>query len=59
MSISACACMGPTGTDPYCPCQMLAAGLVPTETWTPEKKEELDKALAEVFGWNKPNVAGS
>lgn len=49
--IDVCACMGPQGDDPYCPCVMITKGLKPTDPWTPEKVEELNKALKEMFGW--------
>jgi hypothetical protein len=44
-SISMCACMGPTGDDPHCPCDMRRRGLVPTNPWTPEKIAELHRVL--------------
>jgi len=43
--MTACACMGPQGNDPVCPCRMRAMGLVPHDIWTPEKVAELDEAL--------------
>lgn len=46
-----CACMGRQGDDPFCPCVMRQKGLEPTDPWTPEKVEELNKALKEMFGW--------
>lgn len=49
--ISACACMGPIGTDPLCPCAMKRAGMEPTNIWTDEKKAELELALGKMFGW--------
>ena len=55
---SACACMGPQGNDPVCPCHMRAMGKEPHDNWTPEEKEKLNKALAEVFGWIKPEPLG-
>lgn len=42
-----CACMGPQGNDPLCPCQMRQAGLTPTPVWKPGDKEELQRVLAE------------
>lgn len=51
--IEPCACMGPQGDDPYCPCVMIAKGLKPTDLWTPEKIEDLTKVLGEMFGWEK------
>ncbi len=44
-----CACMGPTGDDPYCRCEMRRRGLTPTPLWTPEAREELKKALQRVM----------
>lgn len=44
-----CACMGAQGNDPLCPCAMRAAGLVPTQIWTPEKREELEQAMREIL----------
>jgi hypothetical protein len=46
--VTACACMGPIGNDPYCPCVMKQRGLEATNLWTPEKIAELDAVLAEV-----------
>ena len=46
--MSMCACMGPQGNDPLCPCRMVAAGLKPTPIWTPQKKEELLAAFKEI-----------
>ena len=37
----ACACMGPQGNDPVCPCKMRALGKEPTGAWTPEEVEQL------------------
>lgn len=48
-----CACLGPQGNDPLCPCQMRQAGLEPHNPWTPEKVKELEDALAKVFQWEK------
>lgn len=44
-----CACMGPIGNDPECPCRMRVKGLIPTEIWTPEAKAQLKDALNEIF----------
>lgn len=46
MTLPLCACMGPTGDDPFCPCVMKQKGLEPTPLWTSEKIEELRNALA-------------
>jgi hypothetical protein len=43
-----CACMGPIGIDPECPCRMRAKGLTPTEIWTPEARRQLDEALKQL-----------
>lgn len=43
-----CACMGPIGDDPFCPCAMRAKGLPFDENklkWSEEDKERLMKAL--------------
>lgn len=53
--MSLCACMGPIGKDPLCPCAMTRAGLTPTPLWTEEKKEELRKVF-EKFNEEKKNV---
>ncbi len=49
MEFNACACMGPIGNDPHCPCLMRSKGLTPTTIWTPEAKAELKEALATIF----------
>ena len=43
-----CACMGPQGADPLCPCEMRRAGLEPTPLWTPEKRAELEEAMRKI-----------
>jgi len=48
-----CACMGPIGNDPECPCRMRAKGLTPTPIWTPEAKAELKAAFEEIFNLEK------
>jgi hypothetical protein len=40
-----CSCIGPIGTDAYCPCVMKQRGLTPTEVWAPAKKAEFAAAL--------------
>lgn len=50
-----CACMGPIGDDPYCPCTMKLKGLEPTNLWTPEKIAELDKVLSNIFTRREQN----
>lgn len=49
LNLSACACMGPIGEDPYCPCRMRQMGLEPTLIWTPEARARLDAAFREIF----------
>lgn len=44
-----CACMGPIGDDPECPCRMRAKGLTPTPIWTPESLAELEAAFRQIF----------
>jgi len=46
-----CACMGPKHGDPYCYCEMLSKGLIPSENykWTQEDKDKLDKILIKIF----------
>lgn len=51
-TVNLCACMGPTGGDPHCPCEMDRRGLVATDPWTPEKVAELRRALAKMYGWD-------
>ena len=51
--INICACMGPQGSDPVCPCQMRAQGLQPYNGWTPEKIEEFEKALSKLYNWKE------
>jgi hypothetical protein len=47
--VSMCACMGPIGDDPHCPCKMQSLGLEPTPVWTPESTAQFHAALREVF----------
>lgn len=47
-SVGPCACMGPLGNDPHCPCVMRQKGLEPTNIWTPEVIAELQEALREL-----------
>ena len=51
--MSACACMGPQGNDPVCPCAMRAMGKEPSNQWTQEEIDKLHKVLGEIFGWDK------
>ncbi len=44
-SLAFCACMGPVGDDPYCPCSMRAKGLVATRVWSPEEEAYLEQAF--------------
>lgn len=52
-----CACLGRIAGDPYCPCEMRRRGLVPSDSWTPEKKAELTAVLGVMFGWEAKNAA--
>lgn len=51
--LTPCACMGPQGDDPYCPCTMKQMGVKSSAEWTEEDRERLNKALIEVFAQNK------
>lgn len=48
-----CACLGPQGGDLYCPCVMRSLGLEPSNQWTHEDRERLNKALETIFKKNK------
>lgn len=48
----ACACLGPVGDDPYCPCDMRQRDLIPTSLWTPEKIAELRLTLDKMYALN-------
>lgn len=52
-SLNMCACMGLVGKGPYCPCEMRRRGLKSDAEWTEEDKAHLNKALAEMFGWDE------
>ena len=54
-----CACMGPQGDDPYCPCTMKEKGLKSSAEWTEDDRARLNKALIEVFAQNKGKKHGS
>ena len=49
-NLSLCACMGPRGNDPHCPCKMYALGLEPTpvKPMTEEEREELKAAFQKI-----------
>lgn len=49
--INLCACMGPQGDDPYCPCEMEQKGLPCSNMWTDEDKVNLHAALSKMYGW--------
>lgn len=59
MTFNMCACMGPIGDDPMCPCAMRNAGLTPTEIWTPEKKAEFEAVMAKMFNWEEKDEENS
>ena len=54
--MNACACMGPQGNDPVCPCAMRAMGKEPSNQWTPEEIQRLHNVLSDIFGWDKLRV---
>lgn len=47
--MTVCACMGRQGKDPFCPCEMRARGLQPSDAWTEEEVYNLKRALNRVF----------
>jgi hypothetical protein len=49
---SPCACMGPQGDDPHCPCTMRTMGLEPTKQMTEEKHQELARAMKRFYDDN-------
>ena len=49
MKLEPCACMGPRGNDPVCPCMMKSRGLEPSNPWTEEAKQRLHQALDKIF----------
>lgn len=51
--VKVCACMGPQGNDPVCPCKMRSRGLEPHNNWTPEKIEEFKEVLSKLYNWKK------
>lgn len=48
-TISACACMGPQGNDPVCPCAMRQRGLEPANGWTSGEVEKLHEVMNKYF----------
>ena len=57
-----CACLGPIGNDPFCPCMMREKGFTPTEIWTSDKIEEFNsvlKKLLERCDLNEPSIRES
>jgi hypothetical protein len=49
MPFELCACLGPQGLDPVCPCQMRQQGLEPSNQWTEDDKQRLHQALDKIF----------
>lgn len=47
--MTVCACMGPQGKDPVCPCRMRAMGKEPSNQWTEEDKQRLANVLKGIF----------
>jgi hypothetical protein len=45
-----CACMGPQGDDPVCPCEMLREGKQPSYgLWTKTDVEAMNNAVGQIF----------
>jgi hypothetical protein len=45
-----CACMGPQGNDPVCPCAMVKEGKTPSAgLWTEKEQEAMKNALRQIF----------
>jgi len=51
--ITPCACMGPQGNDPVCPCIMRSRGLEPSGQWTDDDKRRFAEALEHMFAKRK------
>lgn len=47
--MTVCACMGPQGSDPVCPCRMRAMGKEPSNQWTEEDRYRLTEVLKDIF----------
>ena len=47
--MTVCACMGPQGSDPVCPCRMRAMGKQPSNQWTEEDRYRLTETLKDIF----------
>jgi|688.fasta_scaffold108894_4 hypothetical protein len=48
--LTICACMGPQGEDPVCPCAMLREGKHPSyRLWTTTDEKALIDALRQIF----------
>lgn len=56
--MATCACMGPQGNDPLCPCAMRRAGLTPSNQWTDAKILELETTLKDLLK-EREDVKGS
>lgn len=50
--MTVCACMGPQGKDPVCPCRMRAMGKVPTG-WSEDDRYRLTEVLKDIFDMPK------
>lgn len=48
-----CACLGPQGNDPLCPCAMINVGLTPTEV--PINRDALRKVINAIAEKEKPS----
>jgi hypothetical protein len=48
--LTICACMGPQGDDPVCPCAMRREGKQPSHgVWTTQDVEDMKDALGQIF----------
>ena len=59
MTHNICACLGPQGNDPVCPCMMRSQGLEPSNQWTEEDRQRLNAALNDIFFTRKQNESNS
>lgn len=49
-NLKICACMGPQGNDPVCPCAMLREGKHPSHgVWTTQDVEDLKNAFRQIY----------
>lgn len=48
-SMTVCACMGPQGNDPVCPCRMRSMSQQPSDQSTEEDRFRLTEVLTDIF----------